>query len=134
MEQMSLLSDLAVKLRVLRPQEKNKYLYELSEYAEDYHLHEKLRHPQDMFLPHRIAGSMYYSLEGKPFTQPEFLSRATMRDVAARGRFDAIFAGVIAYRDASDDQRAAFKKSMLRRSNPFSKISYLIKTYQRELR
>ena len=131
MEQMSLLSDLAIKLRVLSPQEKNKYLYELSEYAEGYRLFEKRHQPQDMFLPHRIAGAMYYSLEGKPFTQPEFLSQATMRDVSARKRFDAIFAGIIAYRDASDNQKETFKKSMLRRSNPFSKIGYLIRTYQR---
>ena len=132
MNQEKALSNLAAKLRVLRPQEKNKYLHELDEYVEDYQLNEK-RHHQDIFLPHRIASDLYYSLTRKPFTQPEFASQTTEKDVSARKEFNSLFAGILAYRDTSEVQRTKFKKSVLRIPNPFSKLVYLVKTYQNGL-
>ena len=125
--QLQFLSYLAVSLRVLKTAEKNKWLYELGKYAEKYRLNEQYHQFQDPHLASRIANSMYYSLEGVPYAPPEFVSQATMKDVKAHEKFDALFKGVVAYREASLIQREAFKKSVLVHSNPLKKIMYWVK-------
>ena len=127
------LAKLATKMRILRKPEKNKFLYELNEYAEDYHLNKTQHHFQDTFLPHRIASGLYYSLEGEAFVQSKFVSQVTPKDVRSRKKFEMLFAGVVAYRDASDDERIAFKKSVLKMPNPISKAIYLIKMRQNDI-
>ena len=87
-------------------------------------------HFQDTFLPHRIASGLYYSLEGEAFVQSKFVSQVTPKDVRSRKKFEMLFAGVVAYRDASDDERIAFKKSVLKMPNPISNAIYLIKMRQ----
>ena len=124
------LQNLAFKLRVLKPAEKNKWLYELDKYAEKCRLNDQYHQFQDPYLANRIANSMYYSLEGVPYTPPAFVSQTTMKDVKAHEKFDALFRGVVAYRDASLIQREAFKKSVLVHSNPLKKIMYWVKMYQ----
>ena len=123
------LAKLATKMRVLRKPEKNKFLYELNDYAQDC----QVRESADLFFPHRIATQMYCAIEGTPYTQPEFASQATLRDVVAREKFEALYAGIIAYGMASDDERIAFKKSVLKMPNPISKAIYLIKMRQNGL-
>ena len=73
---------------------------------------------------------MYYSLEGKPYTQPEFPSQATITDAVNRNKFNALFAGIVAYAKASEEQRNLFKKSTLKTAGPIAKMSYFIKMRQ----
>ncbi len=120
------LAKLAAKLRVLRRQEKNKFLYELDDYAQDC----QVRESEDLFFPHRIATQMYCAIEGTPYTQPEFASQATLKDVLAHKKFEALYAGIIAYGIASDEERESFRKKVLRPANPVEKLAYLLKTHR----
>ena len=107
-QQTKALSKLAGRLQVLRSIEKNKYLYELDEYAKDCQVCETYK--QSLDIPHRLACQMYCSLEGTPYTQPEFASQATWKDVLARQKFDTLYTGIVAYAKASDKERKIFKK------------------------
>ena len=120
------LAKLATKMRVLRKPEKNKFLYELDDYAKDCQVRESV----DLFLPNRIATQIYYALEGTPYTQPEFTSQATLRDVVARKKFEALYAGIRVYGVVSDEERESFRKKVLRPANPVAKLAYLLKIRQ----
>ncbi len=120
------LAKFATKMRVLRKPEKNKFLYELDDYAQDC----QVRESADLFLPNRIATQMYCAIEGTPYTQPEFASQATLRDVVARKKFEALYAGIIAYGMASDEEREGFHKKVLKPANPVEKLAYLLKTHR----
>ena len=123
-------SALAVKMRVLKGPAKNRYLYELDEYAKDCRVREAYHQRLDTFLPHRLARHLYNALEGVPYTQPEFASQATWQDRLAREKFEAIFAGVTAYPKASNAEKESFKKSALMSVGPIQKIASLIKGSQ----
>ena len=127
------LSKLATRLQVLRSEEKNKYLYELEEYAKDCKVRERYKQQLDIFFPHRLACQVYYSLEGTPYTQPEFASQATWKDVLARKKFCALFAGITAYAQASAVEKDSFQKRALSVANPIKMIVYAIKTRQNGL-
>ena len=77
-----------------------------------------------------MASGLYYSLEGEAFVQSKFVSQVTPKDIRSRKKFEMLFAGVVAYRDASDDEKIAFKKSVLKMPNPISNAIYLIKMRQ----
>ena len=124
------LSKLAARLRVLRPSEKKAYLTELDEHAKDHYIQMNSGQLINPFSLQSLVFSMYYALEGTPYTQPEFASQTTMKDVVNRTKFNAIFAGVVAYAKASDKEKENFKKSVFKVSNPLAKIGYLIKTRQ----
>ena len=130
MEQVKSLSDLAIKLRVLKPEEKRVYLSELDEHAKDHYMQMSSGQQVNPFSLQSLAFSMYYSLEGTPYTQPEFASQITMKDVEARKKFNDLFVGVVAYTKASDKEREGFRKSVLKAPSIFGKIGYLIKVRQ----
>ena len=124
------MSDLAVRLRVLRDGEKKAYLTELDEHAKDHYMQMTSGQQINPFSLQSLAFSLYYSLEGSPYVQPEFSSQATVKDVLARKKFNALFSGVVAYTKASDAEKEKFKKSTLKIAGPLSKIGYLIKMRQ----
>ena len=129
-EEKKSLSNLAIKLRVLKPAEKEAYLTELDEHAKDHYMQMNSGHLVNPFSLQSLACSLYYSLEGTPYTQPEFPSQATIKDALARKKFNALFAGVVAYTKASDSERERFKKSALKNAGLLPKIGYLIKMRQ----
>ena len=131
MEQIKSLSKLAIRLRVLNPVEKKTYLTELDEHAKDHYMQMNSGRLENPFSLQSLAYSLYYSLEGTPFTQPEFPSQATVKDTVNRNKFNAIFTGIVAYIKASDEQKAYFKKSALKTASSIAKIGYLIKMHQR---
>ena len=132
-EQKKSLSDLASRLRVLKPAEKRAYLTELDEYAKDHYMQMNSGHLVNPFSLQSLAFSMYYSLEGTPYTQPEFSSQTTVKDVWARKKFNSLFAGIVAYTKSSDAEKENFRKSVLKSANPLAKIGYLIKMRQNGL-
>ena len=119
------LSVLADGLRNLQPTEKQEYLRAL-----DNCMQKMSGRQTNPFSLQSVAFSIYYSLEREPYTQPEFPSQATRKDIQARKKFNTVFSGVVAYTKASDKERAAFKKRVLKKSNLFLKLNYLIKMYQ----
>ena len=125
--------ELATKMRVLKGAEKNKYLYELDEYAKDCRVREKYQQRLDIFFPHRLACQMYNSLEGTPYVQPEFASQAAWQDKLARRKFASIFAGITAYAKASAEQQADFKASVLASSSALQKMVHVVKMRQNGL-
>ena len=130
MEQKKSLSKLATRLRVLKPAEKKAYLTELDEHAKDHYMQMNSGQLVNPFSLQSLAYSMYYALEGTPYIQPEFASQTTMKDIRARKKFNTIWAGVVAYTKASDQEKEDFKKSALKVSGALSKINYLIKMRQ----
>ena len=130
MEQKKSLSDLAVRLRVLKPSEKKTYLTELDEHAKEHYMQMNSGHQINPFSLQSLVFSMYYSLTGTPYTQPEFASQATLKDVLVRKKFNALFAGVVAYTRATDIERKKFKRSVLKSANPVKKMVHLIKMRQ----
>ena len=130
MEQIKSLSNLANKLRVLNPAEKKGYITELDEHVKDHYMQMNLGQRINPFSLQSLAYSMYYSLEGTPYTQPEFASQATIKDALNRNKFNAIFAGIVAYTKASDEQKVHFKRSVLKTASICEKIKYLIKIRQ----
>lgn len=130
MEQKKSLSKLAVRLRVLNSAEKKAYLTELDEHAKDHYMQMSSGQLVNPFSLQSLTYSMYYALEGTPYTQPEFASQATVKDVKAKEKFNALFAGIVAYTKASEKEKEDFKKSVFKVSNPLAKIGYLFKTCQ----
>lgn len=133
MEQKKSLFTLATKLRVLKPAEKRVYLVELDEHAKDHYMQMNSGQVVNPFSLQSLARSMYYTLEGIPYTQPEFASQATVKDVKAKEKFNAIFSGIVAYTKASEEEKEDFKKSVLSGAGPLSKAIYLIKMRQNGL-
>ena len=130
MEQRKSLSKLATRLRVLRTAEKKAYLTELDEHAKDHYMQMNSGQLVNPFSLQSLAYSMYYALEGTPYTQPEFASQVTMNDVRAKEKFNAIFSGVVAYTKASDMERENFKKRVLKTPSLCRKMVHLIRVYQ----
>ena len=122
--------ELATKMRALKGPEKNRYLYELDEYAKDCQVRKAYHQRLDTFLPHRLAHHIYGALEGVPYTQPELASQATWQDRLAREKFEAIFAAVTAYPKATDAEKKDFRQSALKSVHPVQKIVALVKTGQ----
>ena len=129
-EQKKSLSNLSVRLRVLKASEKRSYLIELDEHAKDHYMQMNSGQLVNPFSLQSLAYSLYYSLEGTPYTQPEFASQVTIEDAVKRRKFNAIFAGIVAYTKSSEKEREIFKKSVLKNAGFFSKIGYLIKMRQ----
>ncbi len=121
---------LAIKMRGLKGPAKNRYLYELDEYAKDCQVREAYHQRLDTFLPHRLARHLYNALEGIPYTQPEFASQATWQDRLAREKFESIFAGITAYPKTTKAEKESFKKSALMPVGPIQKVVSLIKERQ----
>ena len=130
MNQKKSLQKLANRLRVLNSAEKKAYLTELDEHAKDHYMQMASGQQVNPFSLQSLAYSIYYSLEGTPYTQPEFPSMATIKDAVNRNKFNTIFAGIVAYTKASDSEKKDFKKSVLKSSGLLSKINYLIKIHQ----
>lgn len=124
---------LSTKLRVLRPAEKRTYLTELDEHAKDHYIQMNQGQRINPFSLQSLAYSIYYSLEGTPYTQPEFPSQATIKDVQNRDTFNAIFTGIVAYTRASDKERESFKRSVLKAPSLYGKVMYLIKMRQNRI-
>ena len=117
----------AVKLRVLSGPEKNKYLYQLNEFAKDFRMPLQKRR-LGIFFHHYLAGAIYCSLEGIPYTQPEFASLVSEKDVRARNKINLLVAGIITYAKATDIQRTEFKKSIFKKPNLFDRVIHWAKT------
>lgn len=130
MEPKKSLSKLAVRLRVLRPAEKRAYLTELDEHAKDHYMQMSSGQLVNPFSLQSLAFSMYYSLEGTPYTQPEFSSQITVKDLKAKEKFNAIFAGVVAYTKVSDKERKNFKKSVLKTPSLCRRLVHLVRIHQ----
>ena len=133
MEQLKSLFNLALRLRVLNPAEKKAYLTELDEHAKDHYMQMASGQRINPFSLQSLAYSMYYSLEGIPYTQPEFPSQATIKDVVNRNKFNTIFAGIVAYTKVPDEQKKLFKKSVLKAPSIYRKVAYLVKMRQNEI-
>ena len=72
-----------------------------------------------------LAFSLYESLEGRPYTQPEFSSLQTIEDIKARHKFSIIFLGIVAYIKASDAQQKSFRDSVAKKPKVWDKLHYL---------
>lgn len=130
MDRIKSLSNLATQLRVLKLPEKKRYLERLEEDAEEYRTQKASGKYVSPFSLQSLAYSLFYSLEGTPYTQPEFSSQATLKDVIHRNKFNVLFAGIIAYTKASDEQKASFKRSALKSPSLYTKVKHLIKIRQ----
>ena len=130
MDEVKSLSKLAIRLRVLSPSEKRTYLTELDEHAKDHYMQMSSGSRPNPFSLQSLAYSLYYSLEGVPYTQSEFPSQMTAKDIKEREKFNALFSGIVAYTKASDEQKANFKISALRTPSFYGKIKHLIKMRQ----
>ena len=130
MEQKKSLSDLAIRLRVLTPKEKRTYLTELDEHAKGHYMQMSSGQQVNPFSLQSLAFSMYYSLEGVPYTQPEFASQISVEDIKAKERFNSLFVGIVAYTKASDMEKENFKKSVLKTPSLCRKAMHLIKMRQ----
>ena len=124
------LSELSRKLQVLKPTEKNKYLYELDTCLKDVQLHGK---SNDVFFPYRWAQQVYASLEGKPYTQPTFTHQTISKDMKTTEKFESLFVGVLTYLGSTDEQREDFKKSVLKPASSIGKAAHLYKMYRNKL-
>ena len=63
------------------------------------------------FDMHRLASALYEDFYGTPYCQPEFISQVSHADVKNRKRFGVIFRGVRGYMEASEPDRAAFRRN-----------------------
>ena len=133
METKQSLSKLAARLRVLNSLEKQSYLTELDEHTKDHYIQMNSGQLANPFSLQSLAYSMYYALEGTPYTQPEFACEIKLKDIVARKKFNTIFSGVVAYSRASAKEREKFKKSVLGIPNPLAKLSHLIRIRQNGL-
>ena len=130
MEAQKALFKLADRLRVLTIIEKQSLLKQLDECSQNYHSQKVSNQKTDVFSIQRMALTIYNYLEGKPFTQPEFLSQMTQEDILARENFDAISSGVVSYVTSSEKDLIKFKKRMLKNPRLFERVAFLIKTPQ----
>lgn len=121
---------LADRLRVLTIIEKKVLLNQLDECSQNYHSQKEGNQQTDGVSIQRMTSTIYNCLEGKPFTQPEFLSQMTQEDVLARENFNAIFSGVVSYVTSSEKDMAKFKKRMLKNPGLFERVNFLIKKNQ----
>ena len=124
------LRDLAVKLRVLSPEEKNRYIFYLDDYANNSRAQNLHVRKKSVFLPFRLAFSIYDALEGTPYIQPSFTSEMTSDDIETREKFNALVSGIMTYAKVSDEEKTAFKKSALKGANPISKVLYFMKMHR----
>ena len=124
------LSKLALRLRVLNAAEKRTYLTELDEHAKDHYMQMSSGQLVNPFSLQSLAFSIYYSLEGTPYTQPEFSSQTTMKDVKAKEKFNTLFAGIVSYTKASDAEKENFRKSVLKKTSLCKKVIHLMKIRQ----
>ena len=120
-------SKMAIKMRGLKGPEKNRYLYELDEYAKDCQVREFYNQPEDSFFSYRLACRMYYSLEGKPYAQPEFVAQASWQDRLEFQKFEALHTGITAYTKASNEEKNDFKQSVL---SPVCPVMQLVAKYK----
>ena len=130
METKKSLSDLAVRLRILKKREKMEFINRLDEYANVSQMQDTVKQQTNPFLLQSFVFSAYYLLEGEPYAQPQFLSQMTQKDVRNRKKFNILFSGILAYVNLSDMQRNDFKKSVFNGSRFFAKIDYFIKNFQ----
>ena len=133
--QRKVLLELAQKMQVLKPAEKNKYLYELDRYIEDCRIRSAYKQCLDDAFPHYWAKKVYLSLEGTSYEhpQPRSFSQTTLRDVKAREEFGLCFKGVSAYKQATCKEREAFKQVVLKSATPFKKIVHFIRVCQNRM-
>ena len=132
-QQEKALSNLALQLRVLKPAQKNKYLFELDRYAWNCHIKAQYLQPVNTFFAQRLASQIYCSLEGKAYIRSDFSTQTIGQDIQNRKKFNSLLRGITAYVKASDAQKTTFEDSVLESPNLIKKLAYLIKIRQNRL-
>ena len=122
------LSDFGRRLRGLTLTHRKQFLEKLEAAVERKAKHPEIGSEASLVL-HSLAYSAYDLLEGVPYTQPEFASQMTPTDVRNSTKFQAIGLGILNYSKASEKERAAFRKKVLR-TNVFENIIERLKKTQ----
>ena len=130
METKKSLSDLAVRLRILKKREKMEFINRLDEYANVSQMQDTVKQQTNPFLLQSFVFSAYYLLEGEPYAQPQFLSQMTQKDVRNRKKFNILFSGILAYLNLSQMEKNDFKKSIFKVPRFLAKIDYLFHNFQ----